>query len=277
MTDRLDALLERLRADVPPMSDDAFDAGRAVLAAAVVVTRDDAVEPADQPPVIRDARGLSALPPRPVNAARSLAAAVSESELTIPPGQYVYFRVDVESRMPNGGPVMKRINENWLPAEPGQEMMVRDTEPGSLPQEHRSTRVDYVGEQPLEATPAAQYQAMRVRLGTALDAAEQARDELLMPLTHPLMRPEERKLRFATIALLPKTEVREERLADGRAATVIRAVDYGGASHTDVYFDPATGHVIEVRTVDLANPPNGGESVVRYGKPVVVPSIGAVP
>lgn len=252
----------------------------AAAAAAVAVIREDSVEPAEQPPVIQDLGGLPALPPGPVNAVAALAAAVSESEVAVPPGQYLYIRMEIESRSSRGEPVMKRINETWLPAEVGQEMMVRHTEPGQQPQENRLPRVDYVEDPPLEATPAAQYQAMRARLGTALDAPERARDELLMPLAHALIRPEERKLRLATVALLPKVEVRDERLADGTPVTLISSVAYNGANRMDIYFDRATARVIEVRTIDFPSadrPTLGSESIVRYSKPVVVPSIGAIP
>lgn len=314
MTDHVDALLERLRADVPPMSDDAFDAGRARLAAAterrdavvirlpvpqqrvsptklpptwlvaavvliaavaaaVVVMRDDPVQPAEQPPVIRDEGGLPPLPPAPLNAAGDLAAVVSE--LVVPPGQYLYLRMDIESR---GETPTKMTSEMWLPAEAGQEMMVRETALGGPPQEVRSIREEHRDEPPLEATPTAQYRAMRARLGTALDAPERARDELLMPLTSPLDGAAERKLRLATIGLLPKIEVRDDQLADGTPSKVISAVDYGGASRRDFHFDPATGYVIELRTVVLPGAViPSPEGTTRYSKPVVVPTIGAVP
>lgn len=313
MTDHVDALLNRLRADVPPMSDDAFDAGRARLAAAteprdaviirlpvpqqrvsptkrpspwlvaamvvlaavaaaVVVMRDDLAQPAEPPPVIRDEGGLPPLPPAPLNAAGDLAAVVSE--LVVPPGQYLYLRMDIGS----GGE--QTTSEMWLPAEAGQEMMVRDTPPGGPPKEVRSTREAHRDEPPLEATPAAQYRAMRARLGTALDAPERARDELLVPLTSPLVGVAERKLRLATIGLLPKIDIRHERMQDGRLATVISAAEYSGISRTEYFFDSATGHVMQTRTVvkiRVEDPRFGYENTTRYSQPVVVPSIGAVP
>ncbi|SDJ37796.1 Sigma-70 region 2 [Actinokineospora alba] len=308
-------------AEVPPMSDDVFRAGRDRLAAAqeamfvrlpaagatserrvprtpwligavamlivaigaVVLLRGESNDPVAEPPrqrgVIKAVGGLPAMPAHPVNAAGDLATDVPDPVLT--PGQYLYVRI-VTKRRVSGRPETDSVAETWWPAQVGQPTMMRYTESGKEPEVTHGMRRERSEVGLLEPTPAEAYEGLRARLGEAPDAAAQARDELLAPLLrNPFITTPERDLRLTTLGYVPDVDLRpDQRLADGTRATLLSGAKYGDEAWVDCYFDSATGHLRETRWhIESSRrlPGPGEDSTNSIARPVVVPSIGAVP
>lgn len=254
-----------------------------VAVGAVVLLRVEPDEPVAEPPrpreVIKPVGGLPPMPAQPVNAAGDLAKVVSDPVLS--PGQYLYVRIVTKKRV-WGQSETESVGELWWPGEVGKPMMMRNTEAGQEPAVSHGARQERHDAGRLESTPAAVYAEMRARLGTAVDAPEQARDELLAPLlTDPFITEPERDLRLTTLGYVPRVDLRtDQRLADGTLATLIRGVTYGDEARVDCYFDAETGHLREARWRITLTEQSAGRSqdvTITSIRPVVVPSIGAVP
>lgn len=306
------------RQAVPPMSHDVFRAGRDRLEAAhearfvrlpaveetierrvprtpwligaaamliaaigaVALLRGQSNDPVAETPRPREViAGLPSMPAHPLNGAGDLATDVADPALS--PGQYLYVRI-VTKRRVSGQPETESVGETWWPAQVNQPTMMRYTESGKEPEVTHGTRRERSEAGLLEPTPAEAYAALRARLGTATDAAEQARDELLAPLlTNPFITAPERDLRLTTLGYVPNVDLRpNQRLADGTLATLLSGAKYGGEARVDCYFDAATGHLRESRwhiEPSRRIPGPGEDSTTSMSKPVVVQAIGVVP
>ncbi|CRK61180.1 hypothetical protein [Alloactinosynnema sp. L-07] len=287
-TEPREAVVTRL-VDVPPAEPDrrgrvfALAAGIvlvAVAATAVVFLRGGGTthDVGAQPSVIRPEGGLPPLPSQPLNNAWELADKILDP--TVPSGQYIYYLITTDLPDNRSSSPLGTVNEIWWPALDGQEYLSRTSGNGTTPTEIRQVRGAEIMEYTLAATPAAQYEAMRIRYGDAPDAQSTAANYLLQRLGSPLASAHERKLILETVSYLPDVEFHRLAHTTKQAdATAISIVTKSGAVRSTYYFDPGTGRLVEVQysTQDRATGTPIRSGAIWYAEPVIVRDLGVTP